>query len=386
MNVANHHRLAVVAVVSLLLAGCDGNDQQQAAAPPPPAVTVAKPLVQEIVDRDEFTGRFNASESVEVRARVSGYLDKVGFTDGQMVKQGDLLFVVDQRPFENTRQEAAANLASAKARQSLAGTDLERARSLLSTSAVAKATFDQRSQDKQVADAQVLSAQAALARADLDLEFTQVRAPINGRTSRRLVDVGNLVAGEPSATVLTTIVSLDPIYFDFDMSESEFLAYSRASAEGRMAPQRSGQIDVALRLPDETEWTLKGKLDFLDNRVDPSSGTLRARAVVQNPDLFLLPGEFGRLGLPGSEPYQAVLIPDEAIVSDQARKLVMTVDADKKVVPKTVKIGPLHNGMRVIRSGIDQTNDVIIDGLIRARPGGTVDPQQGKIDPAKLQG
>ncbi|WP_191058841.1 efflux RND transporter periplasmic adaptor subunit [Geminicoccus harenae] len=363
------------------LAACGEDDQQQAeAAPPPPAVTVAKPLVQEIVDRDEFTGRFNPYAIVDVRARVSGYLDQIAFTDGQMVKKGDLLFVIDQRPFRNALQEAEANLVSARARQQLAATDLERSRALVSSSAVAKATFDQRLQDKQVADAGVQSAEAELAKAKLDLEFTEVRAPLDGRISRRLVDVGNLVAGEPSATILTTIVALDPIYFDFDMSESEFLAYSRAAAEGRMASQRDGKVEVSLRLPDEQNWSLKGTLDFLDNRIDPASGTLRARAIVANPDLFLTPGQFGRLGMPGSEPYQAILVPDRAVLSDQARKLIMTVDAEGVVQPKVVRIGPLHDGLRVVRQGITGQDDVIVDGLVRARPGAKVTPEAGKVE------
>jgi RND family efflux transporter MFP subunit len=374
-------RIGAAFVALTALAACGEDDQQQAAAaPPPPAVTVAKPLVQEIVDRDEFTGRFNPYAIVDVRARVSGYLDRIAFTDGQMVKKGDLLFVIDQRPFRNALQEAEANLVSARARQQLAATDLERSRALVSSSAVAKATFDQRLQDKQVADAGVQSAEAELAKAKLDLEFTEVRAPLDGRISRRLVDIGNLVAGEPAATILTTIVALDPIYFDFDMSESEFLAYGRAAAEGRMASQRDGKVEVALRLPDEQNWSLKGTLDFLDNRIDPASGTLRARAIVANPDLFLTPGQFGRLGMPGSEPYQAILVPDRAVLSDQARKLIMTVDAENVVQPKVVRIGPLHEGLRVIREGITGEDNVIVDGLVRARPGAKVTPEPGKVE------
>ncbi|WP_027134429.1 efflux RND transporter periplasmic adaptor subunit [Geminicoccus roseus] len=380
MTIGSIRRFGIAAGVLALLASCGTEEEQQSAAPPPPEVTVAKPLVQQIVDRDEFTGRFNPAASVDVRARVSGYLDKIAFTDGQMVKTGDLLFVIDQRPFQNALHEAEADLASAKARQQLAVTDLERSRALVSSSAVAKATFDQRLQDKQIADAGVLAAEAALDKAKLDLEFTEVRAPLDGRISRRLVDIGNLVSGEPAATVLTTIVALDPIYFDFDMSETEFLAYSRAAAEGRMASQRDGKVEVALRLPDEKEWTLTGTLDFLDNRIDPASGTMRARAIVQNPGLFLTPGQFGRLGLPGSEPYQAILVPDRAVVSDQARKLLMTVDEEGTVQAKVIRPGPLHDGLRVVREGITADDDVIIDGLVRARPGEKVTPQAGTVE------
>lgn len=373
-------------LAAMLLAACDQSDGQQAAAPPPPTVTVAKPLVEQIVDRDEFTGRFNAVASVDVRARVSGYLEQIAFDDGQMVKKGDLLFVIDQRPFQNALHQAQADVASATARQQLAVADLERSRSLLAGSNVAKATFDQRLQDKQVADANLLVVQAALAKAQLDLTFTEVRAPLNGRTSNRRVDIGNLVEGDASATVLTTIVSLDPMYFDFDMSESEFLAYNRAAIDGRMASQRDGKIEVALRLPDEPGWSLKGKLDFIDNQIDPASGTMRARAIVSNPNLFLTSGQFGRLGLPGSEPYDAIMVPDSAVVSDQARKLVMTVDGQGTVVPKVVRIGPMNDGLRVVRDGITADDRVIIDGLVRARPGSKVTPQDGKIEVATTAG
>ncbi len=375
-----------VLLAAMLLSACGEEDTQEAAAPPPPAVTVARPLVERIVDRDEFTGRFNAVAAIDVRARVSGYLEQIAFMDGQMVKKGDLLFVIDQRPFQNALAQAQADVASAQARQQLAVADLERSRTLLSSSNVAKATFDQRLQDKQVADANVLAAQAALARAELDLEFTEVRAPVNGRISNRRVDIGNLVEGEPSATILTTIVSLDPIYFDFDMSETEFLAYARAGMDGRMAPQRDGKVEVSLRLPDEKSWSLKGTLDFIDNQIDPASGTMRARAVVPNPNLFLTPGQFGRLGMPGSEPYEAILVPDHAVVSDQARKLVMTVANDGTVVPKVIRIGPMHDGLRVVRDGLNASDNVIVDGLVRARPGAKVAPQEGKIELATTAG
>jgi RND family efflux transporter MFP subunit len=385
MNVRSIWLAGAALLMGTFLAACD-ESEPQAAAPPPPAVTVARPLVEKIVDRDEFTGRFNSVASIDVRARVAGYLEQIAFQDGQMVKKGDLLFVIDQRPFQNALQQAQADVASAVARQQLAVADLERSRTLLSASNVAKATFDQRLQDKQVADANVLAAQAALARAQLDLEFTEVRAPVNGRISSRRVDLGNLVEGEPSATILTTIVSLDPIYFDFDMSESEFVAYNRAAVAGLMASQRDGKIEVALRLPDEKTWSMTGTLDFVDNRIDPSSGTMRARAVVSNPNLFLTPGQFGRLGLPGSEPYDAILIPDHSVVSDQARKLVMTVDNEGTVVPKVIRIGPLHEGLRVVRDGITADDQVIVDGLVRARPGGKVAPKEGKIEMAATTG
>lgn len=345
----------------------------------PPPVTVAQPRVERIVEWDEFTGRFEPVASVTVRSRVSGYLESIHFTDGQIVAKDQLLFVVDPRPFQAAVDRARAELESARASAELARLDLERARQLVDSSAVARATFDQRQQEKASADAAVGVAEAALREAELNLGFTRIHSPIEGRISNRRVDIGNLVTGGDTATVLTTIVALDPIYFLFDMSETEFSAYQAAAREGRMVDYRAGGADVQLRLPSQQDWPYAGRVDFVDNVVDASTGTLRARAVLNNPDLVLTPGQFGRLRLAGSIPYEAVLVPDQAILSDQARKIVLTVDSKGTVQPRVVRIGPLHLGLRIIREGLDGSETIIIDGLLRARPGGTVTPQPGTI-------
>ncbi|MGQ9368770.1 efflux RND transporter periplasmic adaptor subunit [Azospirillum sp. ST 5-10] len=353
-------------------------------APPPPPVTVSVPLRREIVEKDEFTGQFSAVDVVEVRARISGYLESVHFTDGQLVKPGDLLFVIDPRPFEAVVASAEAELAQAEARLDLAQRQLARAAELRRGDNVSASVFDEREQEVRVAAAGVEVAKAGLRTAQLDLSFTRITAPLGGRISRREVSVGNLVVGGAvgSTTLLTTIVSLDPIHFEFDLSESDYVAYQRAAARGLLRSQRDGTVKVQGRLFDETAWSLDGTLDFVDNRVNRSSGTIRLRATFPNPNGTLTPGQFGRLWLPGSETYVGTLIPDSAVVSDQADKIVMTVAADGTVVPKPVRLGPIEDGLRVIRSGLDPTDRIIINGLLRARPGGKVTPQDGAITPA----
>lgn len=365
----------------LLLAACDRNEQESAqaaaAAQPPPPVTVANPLVQRMVEWDEFTGRFEATASVEIRARVSGYLDQIYFQDGGLVEKDQILFLIDPRPFTLAVERARANVESAQARLNLARLELERASRLVESSAMARATLDQRLQENQQAGADLAAAQAALRQAELDLQFTQVRAPIAGRISNRRVDVGNLVNDQ---TVLTTIVTLDPIYFVFDMSEADFLAYQRAIARGELMAQRGGSTVVRVQLPDETGWDRIGRLDFVDNVVSASSGTVRARALFDNPDQLITPGQFGRLRLPGSPEYDALLVPDSAIGTDQSRQFVLTVKDDGTVEPRIVRPGPRENGLRIIRRGLAPTDRVVIDGLIRARPGAKVTPQPGRIE------
>lgn len=354
---------------------------QQQAAPPP--VTVSTPLRREVVEWDEFTGQFAAVDAVEVRARVSGYLESVHFTDGQLVTKGDLLFIIDPRPFEATKASAEAELAQAQARLDLANRQLARAAELRRSENIAASVYDERQQEVRVAAAGVEVAKANLRTADLNLSYTRITAPIDGRIGKREVSVGNLVSGgqNGTTTLLTTLVSLDPIYFDFDMSERDYLMYQRAIADGRLKAQRGGGLPVEGRLFDEpaSTWSLKGTLNFVDNRVNPNSGTIRVRAVFPNPDHFLTPGQFGRLRLPGSERYTATLIPDSAIVSDQANKIVMTVTEDGTVVPKPIRLGPTEGNLRIVRSGLSPEDRVIINGLVRARPGGKVTPQPGEI-------
>lgn len=371
--------LLAVTFLPTMLVACDDAPSQSAAAPPPPQVTVATPLLKKLIEWDEFTGRFEAVDSVEVRARVSGYLQSVHFKDGEIVQKDQLLFVIDPRPFETAVARAKADIAQAEANVSLSELELDRATRLVSTSAVARSTYDQRVQEKRVADATLASVTAALQRTELDLAYTTIRAPITGRISNRRIDVGNLVVGDGASTLLTTIVALDPLYFTFDMGEGDFLAYQRAVREGRLPSTRDHETMISVRLADERDWQHSGTMSFVDNRVDQGSGTIRARAVVPNPDFFITPGQFGRLRLPGSLEYDAMLIPDEAILSDQSRKLVMVVKDDGTVEPRAIRPGPTLFGLRIVRNGLKPEDRIIINGLLRARPGAKVTPEPGSI-------
>jgi RND family efflux transporter MFP subunit len=350
----------------------------------PPAVTVSQPIQRELVERDEFTGQFAAKEYVEIRARVSGYLTEIHFEDGQIVKEGDLLFVIDPRPYEATLAAARAQLAQANAQVDLATQQLGRSAELRKKDFEPASNYDQRVSDLKIAAAATESAKAAIRSAELNVGFTRITAPLGGRISNHQVSVGNLVSGSDSATTpaLTTVVSLDPIYFYFDMSEGDYLTYQRATAAGKLDEARDSS-PVYVRLTDETEWPRRGLLNFIDNQVDRGAGTIRARATFPNADFFVTPGQFGRIRIPASERYNAILIPDGAVVTDQSRKVVMTVKDDGTVEPKVVRPGPMtDDGLRIIRSGLAPTDRVIINGLVRARPGGKVTPQPGKIETA----
>jgi RND family efflux transporter MFP subunit len=357
-----------------------------AQAPPAPAVTVSQPVNRDVVEWSQYTGQFAAVDYVEIRPRVSGNVTELHFTDGQIVKKGDLLFVIDPRPFEIELQQAEAQRATAQAQLDFAAREVERGIALRKNDTMAASDYDQRVQRMKSAAAALQTAEAAIRQAKLDLEFSHITAPITGRISNHMVSVGNLVTGGAtitSPTLLTTIVSLDPIWFYFDMSESDYLTYQRAVSEGQVqaAPEAGTQVDV--RLDDEHDWKRRGRIDFIDNQVDRSSGTIRVRATFPNPNLFITPGEFGRLRLPMSQPHTAMLIPDAAITTDQSRKVAMTVAADGTVVPKVIQPGPLVDGLRVVRSGLDPSDRVVIDGLIRARPGTKVSAQPGQIAPAR---
>ena len=350
----------------------------------PPAVTVSQPIRRELAEWDEYTGQFAAKEYVEIRARVSGYLTEIHFADGQIVKEGDLLFVIDPRPYEATLAAARAQLAQANAQVDLATQQLNRSAELRKKDFEPASNYDQRVSDLKVATAATESAKAAIRSAELNVGFTQITAPLAGRISNHQVSVGNLVSGSDSATTpaLTTIVSLDPIYFYFDMSEGDYLTYQRATAAGKLDEARDSS-PVYVRLTDETEWPRRGLLNFIDNQVDRGAGTIRARATFANSDFFVTPGQFGRIRIAASERYNAILIPDGAVVTDQSRKVVMTVKDDGTVEPKVVRPGPMtDDGLRIIRSGLAPTDRVIINGLVRARPGGKVTPQPGNIETA----
>ena len=356
------------------------------AGPPPPAVTVSKPLVKEMEEWSDFTGQFEARESVEVRARVSGYLESVNFTDGQLVKKGDLLFVIEPRPFELALETAKAQLAQAEAQAQLAKVQLERTAQLRKNDYATKETYDERVAQLSIATASRDAALAAVNQAQLNLDYTRVIAPVSGRMGRHEVSVGNLVMGGTSGTtgttLLTTIVSLDPIWLMFNVSEGDGMTYKRLTLKGEVKSVRDVGNPVAVegQLMDEKEWTLKGAIDFVDNQYDRSSGTIRVRAAFSNPNLFITPGQFGRVRVPMSQLRPTLLVPDAAVVTDQSVKMLFTVAPDGTVVPKPVELGPVtDDNLRVIRSGITADDVVIINGLLRARPGQKVTPEQGTI-------
>jgi multidrug efflux system membrane fusion protein len=349
----------------------------------PVPVTVAKPVVREIVEDDEFIGRFEAVDQVTVRSRVGGYLDKVHFKDGSIVKAGDLLFTIDQRPFQAALQEAKARLAVANTLVEFTKGQFERAEQLSTTGNIPIATLDDRRREYLAAVGAVDGAQAAVVRAELELEYTEIKAPLSGRIDRRLVSVGNLVQADQTA--LTTVVSLDPINFYFDVDERQFLAYARDARTRKESLQvGAGGIDVTVRLADEVESPVTGKLDFAENRIDEATGTMRIRAQIPNQDLILQPGLFGRVNMPGSLPYQGILIPDDAIGADQDRRIVYVVDDAGKVSAKPIRTGPRLHGYRVVRSGLTGNEIIVINGLMRVRPGVTVKPELVTLPPEQV--
>ncbi len=361
-----------------LLAGC-GEQKPQASAPPPPTVTVANPIKKTIVDKDEYVGRFVAVDAVEVRARVSGYLDKVQFTDGQTVKQGDALITIDKRPFQNTLDQARANLVQARANQSFAEGDLTRAQSLVRDRTISEQVFEQRQQAKRTADASVAANEAAVRQAELDVEYTELRAPVTGHIGDRRVSPGNLVTGGTggSTTLLATIVSTEPIRFEFTFDEASFLRYMRLENEGtKDITSRRGKTKVALRLLDEQGFPHEGTMDFVDNVIDRSSGTIRGRAVFANPNSIFTPGMFARVQVPASGPYDALTVPDVAIGSEQVRKFVFVVDEKDTAQPRYVTLGPVVDGRRVIKEGLNEKDRIIVNGLMRVRPGVKVTPKE----------
>jgi membrane fusion protein, multidrug efflux system len=377
-------RLAWIGVAGLVaLAAIAGQrawqreGQSAATPPPPPQVTVSRPLQATVAGTTIFLGQFAAVDSVELRAQVGGKLTAISFQDGQIVKKGDPLFTIDPRPFQIRLDQAEAQLNTAKAKSSLADAQLWRAEQLKQTQFGTVESVDQRTADQKSAVAAIETAKAAIRDAQLDLEFSQVTAPLSGRIGAHLVSIGNLVSGSREGsgdtTLLATIVSLDPIYLDFDMSEADYRAYQRAHGTG------GPQDEVAISLDGDERFDRHGTLDFIDNAVNRSSGTIRARATVPNPGLSITPGQFARLRVPNERPGPALLLPPAAIVPDQSRQIVMTVGADGTVTPKPVKIGGLYRGLRVIRSGLSPGDSVVIQGLVRVKPGAKVTPTAGTI-------
>jgi RND family efflux transporter MFP subunit len=348
-----------------------------------PKVTVANPLAQSVPTWDEYTGRFEAIQQVEIRPRVSGAIDSIHFVDGQIVQQGDLLFVVDPRPFQIAVDSARADVARAKAQVKVATYDLARGEKLIKTKVIGQSELEHYEAELGVAKAEQLRADAALRDAELNLEWTEVRAPIAGRVSDHRIDIGNLVeGGRADSTLLTTVVSLDPIHFVFDASEADYIRYARLSAAGKRELSREASHPVMIRLADEPDWSLSrsGTMNFVDNQLNARGGTIRGRAVLENKDLFLIPGTFGRLRLFGGK-LDALLIPDATILSDQAKKIVFVVDQEGKVAQRTVTLGPIYEDLRVVVDGLSKDDKVVIDGVANpfVRPGAAVEAKQGTI-------
>ncbi|MBU8545774.1 MULTISPECIES: efflux RND transporter periplasmic adaptor subunit [Roseomonadaceae] len=348
---------------------------------PAPSVTVATPLARPVAQWDEHTARIEASARVELRPRVSGQVAQVHFRDGATVRAGDLLFTLDQRPFRIAVDTAQAELARTEARLTLAQQQLQRYAPLAAQRIAPESELDTRRASLREAQAGLAATRAALRQAELDLEFTEIRAPRPGRVSDRRVDAGNLV--QQGETLLTTLVTLDPVYVTFDASEAQYLRYARAAMGGMRPDGRQTGTPVQLRLLDETSFTHEGQLDFVDSGFDARSGTIRGRAVVANPHLLLTPGGFARLRLFAGDS-QALMVPDAAVLADQSGRMVLTVTAEGTVAPRPVQLGPLVDGLRVVRSGLGPEDRVIIGGLHRARPGTHVTAEQGRIGPSPL--
>ena len=362
------------------LSGC-GNDATATAQVPAPQVSVAPALEREVTEWDEFTGRVEAVESVEIRPRVTGYIESVNFSEGSTVRKGDLLFVIDPRPYRAELSKAEAELARAVARSELAASDAARSKSLVDIKAVSREEYDTRVNASREATANVAAARAAVDATKLNLEFTRVTSPITGRVSKAAVTAGNLVTGgSNAATLLTTVVSLDPIYVTFEGDEQIYLKYTALAQRGERQSSRDVANPVLMGLANETDYPRRGAMVFVDNQVDPRTGTIRARASFENKDGFLTPGLFARVKLLGHNSFQAVLVDDRAIGTDQSQKFVYVVDAENKVVYRPVKVGRLTDGLRIVLQGLQPGETVIVNGLQRVRPGVVVAPERIAMD------
>jgi len=377
-------KVPLALALACFIASC-GERQQQGGAPPPPTVTVAKPIKRTVFDFDEYVGRFTAINSVEVRGRVSGYLDKLHFKDGQLVKQGDLLFTIDKRPFQNTLDQARANLVQAQSNVAYTEADYTRGQALVRDKTITDQTFEQRAQAFRNAKASVTANEAAVRQAELDLEFTELRAPVNGRIGDRRVSPGNLVTGGTSGntTMLATIVSIDPIYFEFTFDEASYLRYERLAKKGEDIASRNASVQVALKLIDESDFDHEGRMDFVDNVIERATGTIRGRAVFANPSEVFTPGMFARVRVPGSPPYEGLLVPDIAVGTEQARRYVVVVDDQDTARIKYVTLGQLtSDGLRVIKEGLGPDDRVVVNGLMQARSGTKVHAEEQGTKPA----
>jgi RND family efflux transporter MFP subunit len=366
-----------VGLISVGLAACSKPNAQQA-APPPPPVTIAKPVTKEIVEWDEYTGRTDAVQSVNITARVSGYLYNITFKAGDVVSQNDLLFVIDPRPYQAAYDQSNGQLRQAEAQQKLNNLNLARADELRAKNVIAKQDYDNAVAQKNVSDAQVIAAQAAVESAQLNLDFTEIKAPVTGRIGREQVTVGNLVQAD--STLLTTLVSVNPIYAYFNVDERSVLKYQALVREGKLPDAMSSEVPVYLQLENEKDFPHKGTIDFINNQFDPSTGTLQIRGIFPNADGFLVPGSFVRVRVAGSPRYPAILITDRAVGSDQGQKFALIVGQNNTVELRPLQLGPVVDGLRVVRKGLNGDENVIINGLVNARPGSKVNPQPGDMN------
>lgn len=371
--------LATSLALVILATGCKPakTAATSTAPPPPPAVTVATPIAQRVIDWDEFTGRLASREQVEIRAQVSGYLTKVSFTEGAQVKAGDLLFTIDPRPYEASVQRAEAVLAEARTQAELAAIQGKNAEALRRDQAISLEESERRLKTVSAGEAAVRGAEAALRSAQLDLEFTEIRAPITGRISYARVTEGNLVTGgSKDATLLTTIVALDPIYCYIEVDERSSLKYRQLYKNGQRESALFQKIPAEMALVNETDWPNKGQIDFVDNVLNPETGTILARAVFPNEDRLMAPGFFAKVRIPGSAEYDALLVRDAAIADDQGSAYVWVIDAEQKAVYRPVELGPLYDGLRIIRKGLEPGERIVIEGLMAVRIGMPVQPKE----------
>lgn len=384
MEGSGSFRIWLASALVCALVGCGRPEPPP--PPPPPAVTVSRPLQREVIEWDEYTGRLKYVLWQDVRARVSGLIESAPFQEGANVKKGDVLFVIDVRPFKADLDAKLADLAKAKAQLEQATSDLKRVQEAVKTSAVSERELDTAKAAYDSANAQVAAAQAAVDASRLDVEWCNVTAEIDGRISDKRVREGNLITGgSAQGTLLTTVISQDPIYCEVTVDEASVLKYARLAREGKRVSARYAKIPVFMGVAGESGFPHEGVVDFVDNQIDPNTGTVRARGVFPNPGAFLQPGMFARVRVPGSGRYQALLIPDEAIAADQNRRIVMTINADDIVEPHPVKLGALFGELRAIESGIGPDDRVIVKGLQRARPGTKVSPTQEPIPAGELQ-
>lgn len=359
----NFHLNALgIMLLSVLLVGCD-NSVAQNAAPPAPAVSAADVVVKSISQWDSFNGRIEAVESVQLRPRVSGYIDKVNYTDGQEVKKGEVLFTIDDRTYRAALEQAQANLARAKTQASLAQSEANRTDKLVNTNVVSREEWEQRRSAATQAQADIRAAQAAVDAAQLNLDFTKVTAPIDGRASRALITSGNLVTAGDTASVLTTLVSQKTVYVYFDVDESTYLHYQNLARSGQGASSNHTALPVEIGLTGEEGYPHQGKVDFLDNQLTPSTGTIRMRALLDNAQRQFTPGLFARVRLPGSAEFKATLIDDKAVLTDQDRKYVYIVDKEGKAQRRDITPGRLADGLRIVRQGLNPGDKVIVEGL-----------------------